>query len=444
LDLAKADRFRTELAEGRPKADLASDIRLSFGAVLEVGNALELFRMLLIQDEVDRRAASLEYAPTIESALVAVGDLKAAEAYVDSYERGGYIVVDALLKAREVGRARALFDRIEPVARLAAGDRNSHYRRQELWEWTRRVHRFREADQIRDAVARLADAAARTREADPSVLSRSLRSAVARSVMSVEPFTDPEAMLLEFELDREELPFLFAEAALAAHRAGDKRATGLLSRTLAHGRFATLPNDWRRVLALAALDLGLDALAQDVFAGLIPPAVATLDRTTDEEAAEDVVKAVLDYAELATRLGQPLAKAALSQRGLLRPLQYHAEAAGLLLAQAAKPGALVSGDVERATIAALRFLEQARANEADEFYAATQLTRAASVLARGLLQAAARFGPAELENVVAAFDSAFAVSETRNERRLELRRTVALELYRATGDAEAARTAYGH
>ena len=450
LELALPARFRHQLAEGRPFTELLADIRLAFAAAKGIHDPVVVFRLLLARDEIGRRSTALEEAPAVTDALLAVGDLYGAEAFAEEIGAKGYKVVDALLSAGEFARARVLFDKLEPLQQLLSGSlqgQDLHHDRSGLVQWARRVFHFRDADQINQAIDRLSRAALRpipdeVDEADEAdaQLAEELRCEVALSIMASRPDADVEEIGRSFGLRPERLADLLAHAGLHAAKLGlDALAKERLRRAAAHEGFAGVANSRRRRTAIVIAKYGDIGLARAIFDGLRVPAVADLDDQIGEGAFEHMAHAVLEYAQLAAMLGRPVADAPASKHGVLRPLQLHANAIGALLGRAhADAGSIAHGEIPRAARTALAYLERAQPSDSGEFYAMHQIAAATPVLGRALIQAAALCGQQEFSAVLTEFDSAFEVPDGTNGRRVNLRREVAVEIYRATGDTQEA------
>ena len=251
LALAHPQRFRDQLAAGRVISELGIDVRLAFGAVRRAGKTVDLFRVMLIQDELERRSTALAYAPALVEAFLAVGDLDASQRYVETYGGGAYELIDALVEAGEIDRARAVFDQAEPV--VAGGTNDLGGKEKRLDDWSHRVHLFAILDQIIEAIDRIAADEAAMSGVDAEALAARLRSDVARSAIASRPSTEPEELVRLLGLDPKEIPFLLAQAAFsAAHVNSDQLGNDLLIRTLAHPAIETLPDSWRRRLALLA------------------------------------------------------------------------------------------------------------------------------------------------------------------------------------------------
>lgn len=443
LSLAFPPRFRSQFTEGRSFDELQADIWLAFASAKPIYDPVVVFRLLLIHDELARRWSSLKDARGLIDALLAVGDVERAEALAEDMGDDGYKVVDALLSTGELDRARSLFDRLEPLQQLLTGA----MREETIWdsagtlEWARRVIHFRNPDQINQAVERIASAAAKSpRNAvvkeSPEHLAAELRYEVALSIMASHPDADVEEVARSFQLETSLLAGLLVEAGLRAAIKGSRDLSmRRLRAAIAHDGFSSLPNGWRRRVALTLATSGDMQTAHAIFQGLSVPSVSVLDRQIDEAMPERVAEAVLEHAELAAMLNKSVPETTESTHAVIRPLQVHVSAIGSLLGRARVDPNLVSpGNVARAARTALAYLEQAKATEAEEHYAVIQIASATPVLGVALIQAAALCGTDEFSAVLAEFDRAFAAKNSRNSTRANLRREVAVAVYTAGGD----------
>jgi hypothetical protein len=302
LALATPARFRQQLADARPAADIHADIRLAFAAAKDTGDATLVFRLLLASDEISRRATALEYAVGLVDAMLAIGDIDGAQAFAEANGGGRYKVVDALLQAGDVDRARTFFDQIEPLVQLLGGQSNDlNNQEDELRQWAERVFHFREADQIEEAIQRLSTQETSTGWAGDNAasLGERLRFDVARAAMVAQPASDPSLVANQLKVAGPYLPYLFIEAGLSAYEEGaNDRARDLLSRAVTHSAFLNVENGWRRQVALVMAQLGDTAMARAIFTDLKPPTIATMDSGTGDDVSVEVARAVIEHAEL--------------------------------------------------------------------------------------------------------------------------------------------------
>ncbi|MGF6806040.1 tetratricopeptide (TPR) repeat protein [Paraburkholderia sp. Clong3] len=440
LALAHPERFRAQLADGRAATDIQADIRLAFGAAQAEGNSTDVFRLLLAQDEIGRRASALEYAPKVVDAMLAIGDIDGAQAFAEANGCGGYKIVDALLRAGEVDRARAWFDQIEPLERLWGNQSDGiHGHESELREWAQRVFHFREVDQINDAIERLSSPAQARRMGNDPGYGQDLRFIVACAAARAQPASDLWALASQLGLSESDVPYLLIEAGLSTQAIGDvELARDLLSQAVSASTFSQVQEDWRGHLARSAAELGDMAMARTAFADLTPPAIAMMEGKTGDGVAKTVALGVVEYVELATLLGETISEIVLPKGSVLKPLQYHAVRVGEIVGRARSGDGVPIVDLVRATHDLLAYLEHAEPGAADEYYAVHQLTAAAPILAQGLLRAAGLCGRQAFTDVVAEFDRAFAKPDGRNRKRIDLRRKIVAEIYHQTGDIDAA------
>jgi hypothetical protein len=441
LALATGERFRQELADGRPDDEILLDLRLAFKAAGKAASALEVFRLLLARDEIQRRSQALGYAPTLVDGFLAVGDVESAKAYALSHEKEGFDVVDALLAAGNIEGARAFFDRIEPTATPTGIYANDPIgQRHQVEAWASRVFHFRDIDQILAAITRFTQAAPDhdLNDEGREEYAHALRFAVAQAVIAdASSDADSTAIASALKVEDGYLPYLLLQAAERALRLGQReRAKQLYVEVAAHPGFLDVANGYRRRMAVALSMLGDRDTARSVFATLQAPGVATMKGTTGDERALEIATAMAEHAQLAAFLGEepgfPLAEGV-----VLTPLQNHLAASGALLGRARAGDDITSGEVVRATKTALAYLNHVKAPGSSEFYAVHQLAAAAPSLVRTLIIAAWGAGEAEFQAVLAEFDHAFA-QDGQNAARLNIRREVALEAFFCDGDQAAA------
>ena len=441
LQSATAARYRAQLADGRSEVQILGDLRLAFAAAGRVGNATDLFRLLLVRDEIERRSRAMEYAPSLVAAYLAIGDLGAARTYAEVHNTGGFEIVDALLAKGDIEGARRLFDRIEPTTTPSGKQAHSPDAHQDQVEaWAARVHHFRDTDQIHEAIDRFAAEAKidSWREFSRDDFAANLRWTVAHSAISIAS-ADADAVAIARALAVEEIhiaDLLVAAGDRALALGEPERAKARYAQAQAHPAFAELGDGLRRRLALTLADLGEVVAVRALFADIAPIGVAAMRGEIGDDAAIRIARAIGQQAQLATYLGEdpglpPPAGA------VLTPLQLHLATAGALLGRAQAGRTVASGEVTRAAKAALAYLDIVKAEASDEFYAMHQLAAAAPGLVQTLIAAAWRAGKAEFQSVLSEFDQTVAKAGA-NAARLGLRRVVASTAYRYDGDQAAA------
>ncbi|MFC3652833.1 ATP-binding protein [Dyella humi] len=446
LQLAQAKRFREQLAQGRRVSDIQSDIRLAYTAALKKHNPTTVVRLLLAEDEIGRRATTLEGATDLTEAFLAAGDIDTAQALAEEYGHYGYEIVDAFLARGAFSRARELFEKLEPLQQLLTGRMDAQRLRDNaprLFGWARRAIHFRDLEFINKAIQRLANAAASAsplsqeeQETEGLELAHNLSYAAALAILESRDGVAIIATAERLRVPADRMLMLRAQAGLSAHGAGaTKHALALLHSVIADTEFLDLPNAWRRQMAWIMVRAGEVTTAHTIFAGLVAPAMAMLDKEADEGAPEHLTQAIIEHTKLATVLARPIEEATLSEHAVLRALQVHAIVAGKLLGRLHAQGhGVAQGEVYHATQTALAFLSQSRAHSGDDFFALRRTVAAAPVLGRAFIEAAALRGDQEFRDVLGVFDRAFAAADPQSGIRLNLRRHVALAIYAATGN----------
>lgn len=446
LALATPTRFREQFADRRPVAELHRDLRLAFASARQCYDPLKVFQLLLIQDEMDRRWSAYEYASAIVEALLAVGDLDGAVAFVDHFPDQGYDVVDALLEVGDIPGARALFDQLEPLQQLqTAMSKGYSSDASELFEWAQRAVHFRDRDQIFRAIDRLTkvdrEQGSDVGEEDADQLAQELRSEVAKAVIMGQEDADIAEVGQTFGVTTSAQVALLVEAGIvSADRGSVDQALAQFREAVSKPEFPQVVNATRRTAALIAARNGGVSLAEHIADGLQVPAIADLDEISyqDRNDTEHVACAILEHAELAAILDRPVAAAPRSNLRQLRPLQLHCETIGNLLGSFRREPSLVpDGDVVRAVRAVLTYFRHV-CYESGEFQAQRVISLALPVLGAALVQVATLCGEQALAATITEFERFFSESSDINEVRSNLRRAVAVELYRQTGDGDMA------
>ncbi|MBF0214387.1 MAG: ATP-binding protein, partial [Magnetococcales bacterium] len=449
LQLAQPTRFREQFAQMRPFSELLGDIRLAFASAAKSQklDATVAMRLPLAQDEIDRRSTTLENAPYLAKALLAIGDLDAAQACAEEYGNEGYEVVDALLAAGEAARAKNLFEKLEPLQQLLTGRLDLHnilHDQEKFVQWARRVIHFRDLEQIKRAIDSLSNARfdldVGHREKMVTQLVEELRQEVVLAMIAADPDIDIVRIINGMDLRIELQPTLLLHAGLSAHEQGlHEKSMELFKRAIDHKQFLKAPNGWRRSMALIAANSSEIHMAQRIFDSLAVPAIALLDNETDDNIPEYLLRAVMEHAQLSALLGRPETAVEPSKCAILRPLQLYACAVGTLQGEVQTCSSTITrGDVARLTARVLSYLAQVTPQGSDDFFAISQIIKAAPVLGKTLLQTADLCGKEEFSLVLAEFDHAFEGADEKHGIRASLRREIALEIYRINEDAKEA------
>ena len=446
LALATPRRFRQQLAEGRAVSDIESDIRLALLAARSTLDGTIVTRLLLCRDEVARRTTALEYAQQLPLAMLAAGNIDAAYAFVQDFPNKGYEVVDALLERDEFDRAKDLFEHLEPLSQLHTSRFQNHgeqHNLQEFEKWAGRVFHFRDFEQIRQSIDHLAiegmeQPAGETSEERIASVRERLRLVAAEAFLSQQPGADARMAIEQLGIDQGELPALMVRAGMAAQDRGQNlEALALFVAATDLPGVDTIPNGWRRHIALFAVTSGREELAAVLFDKLVAPAISMGDDEIHVAEAGNLARAVLEHAQLCTMLAKPLPTVAPSKHAILRPLQSHATQVGVLVGRALTDASSIgAGSVQMASRSAMGYLLRLSPSGGSDFYLTHQAMTAAPVLARSLLQVGALCGEAEYQAVLREIDEAVATSTLRGT--MSLRREIAVAAYRNDGDRAAA------
>lgn len=446
LALATPERFRQQLAQGRAVSEIESDIRLALLAARSTLDGTIITRLLLCRDEVSRRTAALEYADQLPLAMLAVGYVDAARSFVQDFPKMGYEVVDALLKRGEFERAKELFEHLEPLSQL-------HTRRfqiygqehnlQEFEKWARRVFHFRDFEQIRQSIDYLAVEGMQqmpgvTSEETIASVRERLKLEVAEAIFSQQTDADVVDVCDKLEIEQEELTSIMIQAGFATKERGEdvQALTVLLAAKQLPG-FDETPNGWRRSIALFAAVSGRQEVAAELFDKLVAPAISMADDELHSVSPSYLVRAVLEHAQLCTMLGKPLPSVVPSRHSILRPLQAHATAVGVLMGLALTGATTITaGSVQQACRSAMGYILRLRPNAGSDFYLTDLAVTAAPVLARSLLQVGGYCGESEYRAVLREIDEAISTSSLKGT--MLLRREIAIAAYRADGDSATA------
>jgi hypothetical protein len=393
----------------------------------------------------------LDSSTKFAAALVATGQLEAAEAYAGDFQASGYKVVDALLARGEHQRAEKLFDRLDPIAQVLTGrlrHSGTSDREEEFARWAARAFHFRDVEQIHRAIEALTVQLANAPGADAvdtAEAAAGLRRGLLHALVAERPDTDAADLLPQLRGDPAWMAELLAKAGLSAWRRNDRPlALQRFAAARAEANFDGVPNAWRRAMATAYAISGALQEAEALFDGLTVPDFAHFEEIYDEGEATHIVRATIEHFALAAFLGRPAATPAGPRKPLAGPLQKHAVAVGTLFGrrqatrQSGRAGAIVDGEVLQAARSAMDFLARARAGGPGDFSMIDRVRAASSELGRALIAAAGLDGQDEFAQVTAEFDRALSAAPPASAISNALRRAVAESAFRVDGDTQAA------
>lgn len=445
LTLCTPQRFRQQFVEHRPFSEMRADLRLAAMSAQSGDKHVELFQILLIFDEMDRRWSAFEEAPEIVDALIAVEDLEGAVALVEQVPGHGYAVVDALIASGQRERARAIFDNLDPIQDLLHAN---HYRGpmqfDEMRDWARHVIHFRAPDQILKAIDRLVLAArdehAQRDEDDDKALVTALRREVVLAILETQDNADIKSVCGQFQSAANDDASVFLRAGIRAFELGNvPSALARIAEAMQCSSFEDTHNAWRRRAALLAARYGARALAESLFGQLMAPTLAELDHVTERDAPPHLACAVIEHFELAALLNKEVPEVPRPVNDLLRPMQIHTESLGKLLARSRRaPDATLAVAMARAARTTFAYLTRMKPQRGGDFYAFHQAVRAAPALVAALVEAAAYSGQEALDAVSEAVEELLVEAPAGGEMRNDLLRTATTVIYKYTRDSEVA------
>lgn len=448
LALATPAMFRAQYLAGRAPSAIRDDIRLAFQSLKLIVNPTAAFKLILASDEMARRSDAFDEPDDSLCALIALGELEAAEDFLEEVGGDGFLIVDAWLAQGNLDRARHLFERIEPLHDFGS-ERHGNgpaYRMDEFAEWVERAVDFRSPVEIVAGVERIV-AALRVENGpidDPDEVGLDLRRRAALATLRREPLADRDALITDYRLepaDRADLAVNAAEYLLldaSTDRTADAVAAIGEAVTDAFA-LSEVPRGYRRAAALQAARRGLLAAARQLYDTLSVPAIAELNAVTDYEAGTYVARAVIEHAELATWLGEPMPASALPENAVLRPLQQFASDIGALAARTRRdPVGAPVGSAANLCAGLIRYVGRAGTGGVEEHFGARLLDRAARVLLRSVLDSAARMGATEVAATIVEFDHALEQVPSQGDRHVPLQILVAETLAGAGRNAQEA------
>jgi len=440
--------FREQYLTGRPAYDIRDDIRLAFSSLKHVRDATAAFNLILASDEISRRASSFEDDNETIKALIALGQVDDAEALFDETGGDGYVVVDAWQNQGNVERARALFERIEPLHDLGSSSSMSSpmARQSELESWAVRAVDFRSPAEIMAGIDRIIEMVRRERDQfnDPDDLGLSIRWQAALATIAEDPSADVEAVIAAYRLEPSERATLRLHAVWHALSDGtpDQKTSAMAAidgiAADASG-LAEAPRGLRRGVSLMAARSGAVMSARSLVTGLELPAIAEMDDSTDYDLSRDITRAVIEHAELVTLLNEALPVSSLSSKPQLRPLQQFAERAGILAARSRRdPEGMQAGEVAQECAAFVRYVCRTVPGRGGEYFVIGQLDRAATEALSSLLNTAARISGNEFARCVEAVDRILADHPMVRDRTFSLEMMIAKAVAKLGQDAEGA------
>lgn len=366
--LASRAYFSRQSVDGRAPEAVAGDVRDAYR--LHVGDpdgSAQLFELMMTQDEIYRREWVMESAHSLIDAHLALGDLPAAEAALESNHPAGkeWLVVDALLAAGQSERARALFDAQDAahgLRELAPPRLASQV--EGVREWIARAVLFLDDEQLRKRLDLLTTCEVDQDGFDRAAFHLDLRLSVARALIRERLADDVGLLMRAWDISDDRRALLLAEFALSSSSADD-----IITRTLdavnAPG-FADLHRSWHAKLARGAARADDRALARTIAADLSVEGLAAIDPPGHSERAAVTTRALARHVILFTQLGLPLPELEQAKQRLLRGAQSHVLALAETIGLARAGRALPPSEAWHRASGAMRFVTAGRQGSDDD------------------------------------------------------------------------------
>lgn len=440
LALATPAHFRKQFLEGRSADDIQADIRLAYSSLKESQDPVAAFQLILSADEISRRLGAIEQAGETVDALLAIGDIEQAEAFIHEVGGDGYPVVAAWLEGGNFDRARLLFERIEPLHDLAieVSGRPLASRHDELQAWVEQAIHFRTAPEIVAGIERIVGFVGQNYHPFDHAedLGNYLLLRAAMAAVSYDPDQDIAEMISSFRLQPEAEPTLTLLACRTQFARGNTEIAATLANHIVDDNQLSEAEDWLRLaVALEAARNGMTTLAESLADGLPAPAIADADDTSEYASAKRAAHAVISHAELAALLNRPNSSVSSSRRKVLRPLQQFSETAGRMSGRCMDAEHTVHGEeIANECTSFIRYVCRARPKDADDFFPAQQLTAAAPTVLGSFFSTAFRLGTDQLAMVVTAVEGVLREYPAERDRLVALESRLACEVARSLND----------
>ena len=449
LTIASPSFFRAQYLADRRASDIRDDIRLAFSSLKHVRDATAAFNLILASDEISRRASAFEDEDETIKALLALGRIDDAEALFDETGGDGYLVVDAWQDQGNIDRARALFERIEPLHDLGSDSSVSSpmTRHRELERWAARAIDFRSPAEIMAGIDRIVEVVRQERDrfSNPDDLAWSMRWQAALATVIADPAVDVDVLIETYQLEASDRATLRMVAIRGVLEGQDRECASPAIAAIANivtnvADLAEVPRGLRRRVSLLTARHGDFSTAKSLAAGLEVPAVAEMDNSTDYTLSRDVPAAVAEHAELMTLLGEPVPAPRLSSKPQLVPLQQFAEKAGILAAKTRRdPRGMHADEVARECAAFVRYVCRTVPGGGGEYFVTDRLDRAAPEVLGSLLQSASRLSHEEFVRSIEVVDRILEDHPSTRDRMFSLELMIAkavAKLGQGADDAE--------
>ncbi|MES9874197.1 MAG: hypothetical protein ABW146_13855 [Candidatus Sedimenticola sp. 6PFRAG7] len=430
-NLATPELFRGHLEEFRPGKDVYVDLRLAYGAIEDKSELPKLVQLMMTEKEIDYRLEAISQLDIVQTYLTFDEQDRAFEIALANAERtdGAFELLDKLYRQGEIGRARALFEVIEP-AEYFFGHDNQTIRNPELeqfYDWIERAHRFRAIEDILEILQGLPfdDFF----QHDPT---DNLKFVLACGILNDDPTTDVDELCTEIGLNEQAKTKLLVRAAyyLSASRDNDRTQT-LLTRL--HEQVSGLSIQSCRVCSRLAFEQGDHDLARDFLEYV---RILTTENFRDysyREHVENLFASTFYVARLSEHLGTDVGVEASEKDEFQNKIIENVIRLGRLQGKLEQASFLLDIPVKEEIINTCLFL--ALADSGGERHSFEPL--AASGLAwfaKTLVRIAALHGDNTLQALEEQVERLYARGDNRISRFSPFRLAFAKEVYGADGD----------
>lgn len=444
LELATRQYFVQQYCTGRSAYDVRRDVSDAVRMVKARPDTVKLFDLMLADDEIDRRATIMESATSLVDAYISVGDLDAASAALEDEHEDGkqWLVIDALLEAREVDQARLLFDRASPYrSNLGKREVLSTDRNGRSLAWAERAVLFLDESQLDQEVSESLDddeGNGDKAEADPDATDEA-KFRIARAIIRTGG-RDIARVAHRWNVATNSIPILLLEGAEVAVKNGEnERATDWLRQASVHEGLRGLHSSWPLSASHLAMRIGERDLAQ-TFLALVPlEGLRAIEASRQSEQVGQICSQLVASVAIRAELSIELPELATPKDRLLKGVQHHLVALARATGCARSDRPISSGEISRLTSSAIHFLAVAQVTRNEDWYTSYLLPRAAEAIGEALFNLV-RVSRSNPEAVSTLVDSLIANGAARFRWWPGFRRLIASKTYMLTRDNAAALT----
>ena len=430
-NLATPELFRGDLEEFRPGKDVYVDLRLAYGAIEDKSELSKLVHLMMAEKEIDYRLEAISQLDLVQTYLTFEEQDRAFEIALANAERtdGAFELLDKLYEQGELGRARALFEVIEPAEYFFGRDNQTMHNPEpeQFYDWIEYAHRFRAIEDILEIVQGLPfdDHF----QHDPT---DNLKFVLARSILRDDPTTDVEELCTEIGLDDQAKTTLLVHAAYYLKASGDNdRIQALLARL--HEQVSELSISSCRVCARLAFEKGDHDLAREFLANVRVLASEHFHDYRYRERLEDLFASTFSIARLSEHLGTDVLFEPLEKDEFQNKLLEHVMRLGRIQGKLEKADYPSDVPVKEEIMETCLFLALADSGEKRISFEPLAISSLAW-FAKTLVRIAALHGDNTLQALEERVEQLYARGDNRISRFSPFRLAFAKEVYGADGN----------